>query len=357
VEVHSASTSRGLEDDGKMAIFCFLARRLGQGLVALFGLSILIFILVRVVPGDPARLALGSVATEEAVQRLAKEMHLDEPIYKQYYYWLKDALRGNFGMSLYSRGKVLDDIKRTLPATLELSLFAMIISILVGQFLGITAARYHGTWVDTAARIIAYIGVVTPNFALALLLLMCFGYFTHFLPTVGRLSPHLTPPPMLTGFYTIDALIMWQFDVFLDALAHLLLPAIALAWASLAQESRITRASMVANLSADYILSDKASGLPHRVIFFKHLLKPSLVPTVSIMGPDLAYIVVNAFLVEKVFNWPGFARYGLEAILRKDLNAVMAVILILGVLFMVANILSDLACSFLDPRTRLQRGR
>jgi peptide/nickel transport system permease protein len=137
----------------------------------------------------------------------------------------------------------------------------------------------------------------------------------------------------------------------------MLLPAIALAWASLAQESRITRSTMIKTLSSDYILSDLACGFPNRVITFKYALRPSLTPTISIMGPDLAYIIVNAFLVEKVFSWPGFARYGLNVIINKDLNAVMAVVLILGTIFVLANIIADLVNGFIDPRTRLRRGR
>ena len=340
-----------------MNVLFFILRRLGYGVLILFGLSVLIFTISRVMPGDPARLALGSGASKEAVERLAKEMYLDKPLYTQYYYWMRDAVRGDFGKSLYSKGQVIDDIKRTFPATLELALFAMVLSIGIGQFLGIMAARYHGTWIDNVARLVAYVGVVTPNFALALLLLMFFGYFTHFLPTIGRLSAYLAPPATVTGFYTIDALLALRFDVFFNTLAHMLLPAIALAWASLAQESRITRSTMIKTLSSDYILSDLASGFPNRIITFKYALRPSLTPTISIMGPDLAYIIVNAFLVEKVFSWPGFARYGLDVIINKDLNAVMAVVLILGTLFVLANIIADLVNGFVDPRTRLRRGR
>lgn len=332
-------------------------RRVGESIFILLALSVIVFTISRVIPGNPARLALGSMATKEAIERLTLEMHLDKPLPIQYYYWFKSALKGDFGDSLWSHDKVVNDIRRTFPATLELVIFSMMLSIVVGQFLGCLSARYHGTWIDNITRLIAYVGIVTPNFALALLLLMVFGFFTGWLPALGRLSSSLTPPAAVTGLYTIDALIALRFDLFLDALKHLLLPGVALAWQSLAQESRITRLNMINKLQSDYILSDKACGFPDRVITFKYALKPSLIPTVSIMGPDLAFMMVNAFLVEKVFDWPGFARYGLETILRKDLNSVIVVVLILGTIFIVTNILVDIVIRLLDPRMGIRKDR
>jgi len=337
-------------------LLIYILRRLGLGILSLIGLSMLIFVISRVIPGDPARLALGQIATKEAVENLRQEMHLDEPIYKQYYYWIKAVLKGDFGKSLFTGRPVIVDIRKTFPATLELTMWAVIFSVIIGQLLGITAARYHGKWLDNIARIIAYIGIITPNFVLAIVLLLIFGMKLDLLPGVGRLTPGTAPPASITGIYTIDALFRLRFDLFWDALKHVALPAISMGWVSLAQESRITRANMISNMTTDYISSDKSFGFPTRVIFLKYLLKPSLVPTISIMGPDLAVIMVHAFLVEQIYNFPGFARYGLQTIISKDLNAVVVVIIIFGIIFVIANIISDLVVSILDPRIRFRRG-
>ncbi len=338
------------------SIVIYIFRRIGHGLLVLVGLSILIFIIVRLLPGDPARLSLGQVATQEAIDRATEEMHLNDPIYIQYVFWIRGVFRGDLGKSLFTRRDVLEDIRKTFPATLELTFWAVIFSIVIGQILGILAARYHHTWVDNITRIIAYIGIVMPNYILAILMLLFLSMTLGIFPGVGRLTPGMTPPSSITGIYTFDALITLRFDVFLDALWHVALPAIAAGWASLSQESRITRTNMITNMNSDYITSDRGFGFPQRIIYLKYLLKPSIVPTISIMGPDLAAIMVNGFLVEHIFNWPGFSRYALQTVLHKDLNAVIAVVLIFGAIFTIVNLTTDLIIGIIDPRMRFRRG-
>jgi peptide/nickel transport system permease protein len=337
----------------------FLGKRLALSVFVLFGLSILIFVISRVLPGDPVRMALGPRAPEWAVQNLRDQMHLNEPLYVQYYYWISSALRGNLGQSLFTRRAVLDDIKEFLPATMELTLFAGLIMAILGILLGAVAGRYNNTWIDNSVRIFSYVGVVTPSFVFAILFLLLFGYVLNLLPTAGRLASGIVRPRPITGMITIDALFTGNFLALGDTIRHMILPAVSLALGGMAQEARITRSTISDNLRKDYIASAKGFGVPEWLIALKYLLKPSLIPTVSILGLDFAALLSNAFLVELIFNWPGFSRYGINAMLRKDLNAVAAVVMVLGVVFVIMNILVDLVVAWLDPRIRLgaERGK
>jgi peptide/nickel transport system permease protein len=291
------------------------------------------------------------------VDNLREQMHLDEPLIAQYYYWLRDALHGDFGISLVTRRPVAEDVKEFFPATLELALFAGVIMGVGGILLGTLSARHKDKWADNVVRIISYLGVVTPAFVFAILFLLLFGMALEWMPTMGRLSPDIARPPRVTGLMTVDSLLAGDLAVFFDSLWHLILPALALAMGGLAQEARITRSTMSDNLTKDYIASERSLGIPENVIMGRFLLKPSLIPTISILGLDFAATMGNAFLVEMIFVWPGLSRYGINAMLRKDLNAIAAVILVLGVVFIVVNIIVDLVVAQLDPRIRLAPGR
>lgn len=340
-----------------MRFLGFLSRRFVHSIFVLWGLSIVIFVISRIMPGDPARMAVGARAPQWVVDDLRTQMRLDEPLYVQYVYWLRDALQGDFGISLVTRRPVADDIKEFFPATLELALIAGVIMGVGGILLGTFSARHKDKWPDNVVRIISYLGVVTPAFVFAILFLLLFGMALEWMPTMGRLSPHIPRPPRVTGLMTVDALLAGQVNTFLDASWHLVLPALALAMGGLAQEARITRSTMSDNLSKDYIASARSLGIPDRVISRRFLLKPSLIPTISILALDFAATMSNAFLVEMIFNWPGISRYGINAMLRKDLNAIAAVILILGIVFVVVNIGVDVVVARLDPRIGLATGR
>ena len=340
-----------------MRLLSFLSRRFFQSIFVLLGLSILIFVIARVLPGDPARTALGARAPQWVVDRLREDMHLNDPLHVQYYYWLRDALHGDLGISLVTRRDVAQDIIEFLPASLELVFFAGLITGVAGIGLGMLSAQHKDTWVDNVVRVFSYAGVVTPAFVFAILFLLLFGLALEWLPPIGRLSEGVAVPARVTGLITLDALLAGQFGTFLDALKHLIMPAMALAMGSMAQEARITRSTMADNLSKDYIANARALGLPERLVTGRFLLKPSLIPTVSIFGLDFAANLSNAFLVELIFVWPGVSRYGVNAMLRKDLNAISGVILVLGVVFILANITVDLVVGGLDPRIRLRAAR
>ncbi|MBC8264774.1 MAG: ABC transporter permease [Anaerolineales bacterium] len=340
-----------------MTSITFIIRRLVHSIFVLLGLSVVIFIISRIMPGDPARMAVGARAPQWVVDNLREQMHLEDPLYAQYFYWLRDALRGDFGISLVTRRPVADDIKEVFPATLELTLFAGVIMGGAGIALGTLSARHKDKWIDNVLRVISYLGVVTPSFVFAILFLLLFGMGLNWMPTMGRISADISRPPSITGLITIDSLLAGNPRAFLDALWHLVLPGLALAMGGLAQEARITRSTMSDNLTKDYIASARSLGIPERVVMRRFLLKPSLIPTVSILGLDFAGTMSNAFLVELIFNWPGMSRYGINGMLRKDLNAIAAVIMVLGVVFIIVNIIVDLVVAQLDPRIRLAPGR
>jgi peptide/nickel transport system permease protein len=333
----------------------YIIQRLLQSIVVVFGLSLLIFFIARVMPGDPARVALGSLATKEQVETLRKEMHLDKSFPVQYYFWLKSILRGDLGKSWYTRRPVTTDLKAYIPATLELIFFSFLLSLVIGQVMGVLAGYFRNSWFDGLSRLISYIGVAAPPFVVAIFFLLTFTYILNLTPAVGRLRLGATPPPQLTSFIILDSLLAGKFDITLQALKHIILPAASLALANIAQEGRITRTSISENLQKDYVMAHIVYGIPTRSTIFKYLLRPSLIPTVSVMGLAFAYQLTNAFLVEVVFMWPGFSRYAVTVMLNKDLNSIVAVVLVIGVAFSVVNIIVDIVVSFLDPRVRLQK--
>ena len=338
---------------GSSSFFAF--KRILWSLAALVGLSLIIFTLSRIIPGDPARMALGPRATEEAVQELRQELRLDKSLPYQYGSWLVSVLKGDFGLSLMTMRSVTQDIKIFLPATLELVLVAALIQLIFGILLGVLSTSCQGTWLDYLLRITAYLGVVTPSFVFAILFMLFFGFLYPVLPVMGRSSVPLPLPP-ITGMLIVDSLLRGDFSTMWDAFEHLILPATALAMNGMSQLARITRSAMVDNLGKDYIIMETAQGISRKKIFFHYLLRPSIIPAVSVMALQVGSLFGNAFLVESIFNWPGLSRYGVQAMLFKDLNAVSAVVCIIGCVFIIANIVVDILVAVIDPRIRLKAG-
>ena len=331
----------------------FILRRLMLFVVVIIGLSIVIFGIARVVPGDPARMALGATATPDALENFRRANHLNEPLPVQYIYWVKGVLTGDFGISTMTNRPVAQDMREFLPATLEVVLLAAIFLILGSIFLGKMAAKRRDTVVDAIIRVFSYAGVAIPGFVLAILLLLLFGYVWPVLPVLGRLSSGFTPPHAVTGLYTFDSLIAGDFRTGWNAFLHILVPAMALCAGGMFQEARLVRNAMTENMGKDYLSAMAGYGVPRRKLINKYLLKPSLIPAVSCMGMDIAALMSNAFLIEVIFAWPGISKYGMNAMLAKDLNAISAVILVFGCIFVGVNILVDLIVAYLDPRIRL----
>lgn len=335
-------------------IASYLLRRAVGFVFVLLGLSVVIFVVARVVPGDPARIALGPLATNEQVAQLRTEMGFDQPAILQYLGYLSGVLHGSFGRSLLTNRPVYDDIAAALPASLELVLFTLMLISLLAIPAGVLAARWHNSWIDNSSRLVSLLGVVTPGFVVALVLQLLASLF-HFFPLTGRLSPDLGFMPDITHLALLDSLLKGRPDAFADALKHILLPALALSAAGIGQIMRITRSSMLEIARRDHVETLRSFGVPDRIITLKYMLRLASIAPLTILGLEFASLIGNAFIVEMVFAWPGFASYGVRAILSKDFNAVMAVVLVSGLFFVAANLVIDLLIGIIDPRLRAGR--
>lgn len=338
-------------------MFIYLIRRALTLLLVLLGLAVLIFVIARIVPGDPARIALGPLATAEQVLKLQNDMGLNDPYHIQLWTYLTGLVQGDLGKSLLTSRPVMDDIAGALPATLELVLFTLIVQTLVSIPLGVMAAVYRNTWIDSVLRVISLIGVVTPGFVLAIILQLVAAHYLGFFPVTGRIDAGIEFSADVTGLLLVDGLLAGRFDVVADATRHLILPSLALAATGIGQVMRITRTSMIEVASRDFVEASRAYGIPERVVTFRYMLRVASVAPLTILGLEFASLIGNAFIVEFVFSWPGIASYGVRTILQKDLNAVIGVVLVSGVFFVVANLTIDLLLGILDPRHRIRAGR
>lgn len=335
----------------------YLIRRAMTLMLVLLGLAVLIFVIARIVPGDPARIALGPLATAEQVAELRGEMGLDEPFPVQLWTYLSGLIRGDLGKSLLTSRPVMDDILGALPATLELVLFTIVIQIAVSIPLGVAAAIHRNSWVDNLLRVVSLIGVVTPGFVLAIILQLIAAHHLGFFPVTGRLDGGIEFSADVTGLLLIDGTLAGRWDVVTDAARHLFLPSIALAAAGIGQVMRITRTAMIETAGRDFVEASRAYGIPERVVAFRYMLRVASVAPLTILGLEFASLIGNAFIVEFVFSWPGIASYGVRTILQKDLNAVIGVVLVSGVFFVAANLAIDVLLGILDPRHRIRAER
>jgi peptide/nickel transport system permease protein len=327
-------------------------RRLGEGIPTLFGLSVLMFALTRLVPGDPVRVALGEYATEEEVQQLRAEMGLDEPLYVQYIDWLTGIFQLDWGTSLQTRRNVYTEVSATFPATLELVLVAVLFAVLLAVPFGVIAATNKDRWPDHLSRVSALVGVSMPRFWLGIVLQVLVVVWLGLFPLTGRLSG--APPPDVTGLYLVDSLIAGQMGTFIDALKHIFLPALTLSVGTLAQVMRLVRSDMIDESRKEYILAARAYGLPTNLITYKYMLKNAFSSSLTIIGLAIGVLLGGAFVVEIVFAWPGMARFGVRSIQFQDYNAVMGVVMVVGVAYLIANFLVDVLYAYLDPRLRME---
>ncbi len=337
-----------------MGFRSYLLRRAILTIPVFIGLTLFIFLLARVLPGDPARMALGPRATDEAVAALRIEMGLDDPLHIQYLNYMGGLLQGDMGIALTTNRNVFTDVLAFFPATLELVITAMFLAVLFGIPLGIIAALNKDRLGDNLSRLIAFFGVSMPVFWAAILIQLAIAYNLGLLPPSGRIG--VDRPEWYTGFLIIDSIIALNFEALRSTLAHLALPAFALALAPMADVARMTRSSFIEEYNEDYVRALETQGLPGRLIAYKYVLKASFASTLTIIGLDFGFLIGGAFLVEIVFSWPGLARYGVRAILENDINAVMGVVLVIGAVFIIVNLIVDVLYGFLDPRVRYGEG-
>lgn len=330
----------------------FILRRLGGLVFVIFGVSLLTFFLAQLVPADPVAAALGSNARDAQIEAYRLQLGLDQPVVVQYGIYMSRLVQGDLGNSIRTRRAVVDDLRDYLPATIELTLAAMIVTIFLGIPLGIIAALNRNTWIDGGARILALIGGAMPIFYVGLVLLGIFYQQLRWLPGPGRLDSTVQPPAHITGLYTVDALLAGNWPVFANAASHLILPAITLGLFSTAVLLRMTRSSMLEMLGQDYVRTAKAKGLSQRLVVGRHVFKNALPPILTIIGILFGSLLSGAVLTETIFNWPGIGRYATTSVTTLDYPAVMGVALVAAVIYPLANTLVDIGYSAIDPRVR-----
>lgn len=329
----------------------YILKRLVMLIVVLFGVSIITFILVRAAPGDPAVHLAGEHASREVLERIRERYHLNEPIYVQYFIWIKMALQGDLGRSIESRELVTREIFDRLPMTLELSLFAMIISCAVGIVAGIMSAVRQYSPVDYTVMFGALFGVSMPIFWLGLMLLYIFGVKLGILPLGGRLTVGIYLE-RVTGLYVLDSIITLNWPAFADSIKHLFLPSLALATIPMATIARMTRSSMLEVLRQDYVRTERAKGLSERMVVYKHAIKNALIPIVTVIGMNIGLLMGGAVLTETIFTLPGLGKYIADAILAYDYPVIQGFTLFFATAFVVINLLTDIIYVYIDPRIR-----
>ena len=331
----------------------FILRRLGGLIFVLVGVSVLTFFLAQIVPIDPAATALGSDPREEQIEAYRQEMGLDQPAVIQYVAYVQRLLKGDLGQSIRTRRAVIDDLRDYLPATIELALAAMLVTILVGTPLGIIASLNRNTWIDGGARGLALVGSAMPIFYVGLVLLGIFYRQLQWLPGPGRLDATMTPPTHITGLFTVDSLLTGNWETLRNSIGHLILPAITLGLFSTAALLRMTRSSMLEMLGQDYVRTAHAKGLAGRMVVGRHVFRNALPPILTIIGILFGSLLSGAVLTETIFNWPGIGRYATTSVTTLDYPAVMGVTLVAAFIYPLMNTLVDIAYSFIDPRVRV----
>lgn len=328
----------------------FLLRRALHAVPTLFGLLIVTFLLIRIVAAALA----GDNATPQQIENIRHQYGFDRPILEQLVLYLGQVLRFNFGESQYSHRPVGMDIRQRLPATLELTAAALLIATGLGIPLGVIAGVYHNRWPDFLLRVISITGVAVAAFWFAIMLQLLFAMQLEWLPLRGRLGDGIVPPPDLTGSLILDSLLAGRWDALWDALRHLVLPAVTLSLGGLATITRFTRAGVLETMQKDFVLYERAVGYPRRRLIWIYVLRNSVTAAVTQIGLLFGALIAGAVVVGAIFDWPGIGNYAVLAILTADYKVMLAVTLLIGVIYTVVNILTDLVHGLLDPRLREQ---
>jgi len=332
----------------------YILRRLALAVLTVWLVTIAVFVITNVLPGNPALVRLGPFASPAALAAEEKRMGLDRPLEQRYWDFVSGAVRGDLGMSFKTERPVAEDLADRLPATIELALAATLLASLVGIPLGFAAALRRNSRLDHLVRNLAAFSAAMPIFWLGLMLAFVFAYQLRWAPgPVGRLGLGDTPPPSVTGFYTIDSLLAGDLGLFVKSLHYLALPALTLAIIELAPITKIARSSMLEILDTEYVRTSRAMGFSGWQIFRQDALRNSLIPLLTMMGIVLGYLLAGNVIVETVFSWPGVGRYAYGAVTSNDFNAIQGFILMVAVIYVALNFLIDLCYAVIDPRVRL----
>jgi peptide/nickel transport system permease protein len=333
----------------------FVLRRCALVLPSLLGLLVITFLLIHAVPSDPAAAMAGDAATPEQIAHLRQQYGLDQPIWRQFLVYIGKVAHLDFGESAFSHRPVALDIFQRLPATLELTFCALFLSIFIGVPLGVVSALNHNSWPDYFLRVFSVLGIAVAAFWFAIMLQLLFAMDLGWLPLRGELSATMTRPPVVTRFLVIDSLIAGRWDVFGDALRHLVLPAVTLSLGGLATIVRFTRAGMLDTLQQDFVFYERAMGYRWLRLIWVFVLRNSVTATVTQIGLLFGGLIAGGVVVEAIFDWPGIGSYTVNAILTGDKQVMLAVTLLVGTIYAGVNILVDVVHGMLDPRL-MERG-
>lgn len=333
-------------------MFQYIVRRLFAVIPTLIGISLVVFSFIHLIPGDPALAMLGERATEESITRVRAALGLDKPLHQQYLIYMSKVVRGDLGTSILRNEPVTEQLLRRFPATVELSVAAMIVAVFGGLPAGIISAVRRNSLIDTGSMLFSLTGVSMPIFWLGLMMSYLFGVALRWLPTGGRLDPTIQFQAT-TNFLLIDTLAANDFPTFIKAVQHLILPAVVLGTIPMAIIARMTRSAMLEVLGLDYVRTARAKGLPYRLVVIKHALRNALLPVVTIVGLQIGTLLAGAILTETIFSWPGIGRWVYDSIQARDYPIVQGVTIFIASLFVFINLLVDISYAFLDPRIRL----
>jgi peptide/nickel transport system permease protein len=339
-----------------MATSNYVMRRVLLALIVLIGISMITFAIVRVVPSNPAAVYLGPKATPEQIEKFNAEMGFDRPLVEQYVMYMKQIAQGDLGVSLKTHRDISLDFKEYLPNSLELLLLSLLFSAVVGIPLGVISAHYKDKWIDQVTRGISIFGVSVPSFWIALVFQYIFFTKLNLLPINGQMSMDVSllyPVEAVTGFKLIDAILTGNGVAFVDMLPHYVLPVLTLSLYPLGLLARMTRSNVIEVLGSDYIRLAQAYRIPMRKLLFHYALKNSTGPILTVLGLMFAYSVIGWCFVEVIYNWPGIGSYSVGAILSVDNPAIMAVTLLIAIVYVFTNLITDLLQAWLDPRIRL----
>jgi ABC-type dipeptide/oligopeptide/nickel transport system permease component len=328
--------------------------RIMLAIPTLIGVVIVTFVLTRALPGDPAVYFAGPAATQQSIQEIRVKLGTDRPLIEQFGRYVSDLSRGELGNSLTTGQPVGKEIKTRLPASAELTLIGLLLAVSIAVPMGILAATKPNSLIDHATRIVSTAGVSLPVFFTGLLLVYVFYYLLGIAPApVGRLDVFLSPPPHVTGFYLVDAAISRDKEVFVSALKQLVLPAITLSIFALAPIARMTRASMLAVLSSDFVRTARASGLSNYKVVVTYAFRNAMLPVITTLGMVLSFLLGANVLVEKVFAWPGIGSFAVEALIASDFAPVQGFVLTMAILYVLLNLAIDTLYGLIDPRVRI----
>jgi len=335
-------------------VLATLFKRLLDAIPNLIGVIVVTFLLTRALPGDPAAFFAGPAGSAEAVEEIRVKLGLNKSLPEQFLLYVHDLAKGDWGTSLTTGQPVLSELATRLPASLELTLCALFLAVIVAIPLGILAATRPGSWIDHLCRGIATAGVSLPTFFTGLLLVYIFYFLLGWAPSpIGRLDPYLSSPPKITGFYLIDSLLAHDLDAFVGTAKQLVLPAVTLALFVLAPLARMTRAAMLGVLSADFIRTARASGLAPYTVLMTYAFRNALLPVMTTLGMVFSFLLGSNVLVEKVFAWPGVGSFAIEALMASDYAPVQGFVLTMALLYVFLNLAIDIAYGLVDPRLRL----